>query len=100
MTTRKQPTLPGIYAHTITGKVIEVIRRGHTYVGNPKMSLVMQLHTIEGTPVEGDIKATIRIRDNSGMVYAIENREFRENVYQYSIDKRGSIYTYEGVNHD
>lgn len=64
---------------TITGKVVNVIRHGHTYYGNPTMSV--QLDTGE----------TYRISNNAGLVYGIENREFRDEPHTFALTRAGRI---------
>ena len=83
--------------NTITGKVIRVIRHGHTLYGNPTMSLVLELHTIEGVPVEPYTPVTVRIQDNSGIVYGIENRDYRELAHKYTLTNAGRIKNVEIV---
>lgn len=66
---------------TVTGKVTNVKRHGATYYGNPIMSI--QLDTIPG--------AWFRISDNSGIVYEIENREYREVAHVFELTRAGRI---------
>lgn len=67
--------------NTITGKVTAVKRHGHTRWGNPMMSI--QLDTRPGE--------WFRISDNAGIVYAIENREFREVPHLFELTKAGRL---------
>lgn len=80
-----------ISAKTITGKVVGIKRHGHTIHGNPTMSAVIRLETIDGTPVSIPVDATVRIQDNSGTVYGIENREYRDNTHEYELTRAGRI---------
>lgn len=66
---------------TVTGKVTAIKRHGVTYYGNPIMSI--QLDTAPG--------AWFRISDNAGIVYAIENREYREHAHRYDLTKAGRL---------
>lgn len=64
---------------TITGKVTAVKRHGHTIYGNPMMSIQID---------SGD---WYRISDNAGLVYAIENREYREHAHTFALTRAGRI---------
>lgn len=67
---------------TITGKVVNIKRHGHTVYGNPIMSIA--LDTDEwGT--------WHRISDNAGIVYAIENPEFKEHAHTFEVTKSGRL---------
>jgi hypothetical protein len=68
--------------HTVTGTVVRVIRHGHTLYGNPTMSIVL-----EGDPWG----VTRRIQDNAGLVYEIENREYREGPHMFALTRSGRI---------
>lgn len=64
---------------TVTGKVVRVIRHGHTYYGNPIMSITL------------DNGETYRITNNSGIVYAIENRDYRDAAHTFRLTHAGRI---------
>jgi len=64
---------------TITGKVVRVIRHGHTYYGNPMMSV--QLDTGE----------TYRISNDAMLAYGIENSEFRDTPHTFALTRAGRI---------
>lgn len=80
-----------IPASTVTGTVSRVIRHGHTMYGNPTMSVELNVTAIDGTPAESSSPVTVRIQDNSGIVYGIENREYREEPHTYELSKAGRI---------
>lgn len=86
-----------ISAKTITGKVVDVKRHGHTIYGNPMMSAVIRLESIDGAPVSAPINASIRIQDNSGIVYGIENSEYRDNTHKYELTRAGRISRVERI---
>jgi len=77
-------------AQSITGKVIHVIRHGHTMYGNPTMSVELKVSAVDGTPYYG-MPVTVRIQDNSGLVYGIENADYREVDHVYTLTKSGRI---------
>lgn len=81
-------------AQNVTGKVLRVIRHGHTKYGNPTMSAVVELTHIEGVPVEGTPElrtATIRVQNDAGLVYGIENAEYREQPHTFVLTRAGRI---------
>jgi len=78
-------------ASTVTGTVRSVIRHGHTMHGNPIMSVVLDVTAIDGTPAESSTGVTIRISDNSGIVYGIENAEYRETAHTFELTRAGRI---------
>ena len=80
-----------VNASKITGKVVGTIRHGHTIYGNPTMSVKLELLTIDGTPVSGYNVVTVRIQNNSGIVYGIENREYKEYAHEYTLTRAGRI---------
>lgn len=67
---------------TITGRVTAVKRHGVTYYGNPTMSI--QLDTT------GPL-VWWRISDNAGIVYGIENSEYRDTPHTYDVTKAGRL---------
>ena len=71
------------YALKVTGKVTRVERIGHTVYGNPIMRVAIE------SP-NGDI-GTYRISDNAGIVYGIENPEYRDIVHTFELTKAGRI---------
>jgi hypothetical protein len=78
-------------ASTVTGRVVEVIRHGHTVSGNPKMSLVLNVERIDDTPAESSTPVTVRIQDDAGLVYEAENAELREHAHTYALTRGGRI---------
>jgi hypothetical protein len=66
---------------TTTGKVTATKTHGHTTYGNPLMSV--QLDTYPGE--------WFRISDNAGLVYAIENREYRETPHTFELTRAGRL---------
>lgn len=66
---------------TVTGRVIEVRRHGHTVYGNPIMSVAL-------AEVPG---RWFRISDNAGIVYGIENPEYRTEPHTFRLTKAGRI---------
>jgi hypothetical protein len=65
--------------NTITGKITNVKRHGHTVYGNPMVSV-----QIDG----GD---WYRVSYDSGLVYGIENPEFRETPHVFALTRAGRI---------
>ena len=65
--------------NTVTGKVTAVKRHGHTVYGNPMMSV--QLGGGEW----------FRISNDSGLVYGIENREYRDESHAFALTRAGRI---------
>lgn len=71
---------------TITGKVTAVKRHGHTKYGNPTMSI--QLDTTGDT--------WHRISNDSGLVYGIENSEWKLTPHTFELTAAGRL---SGVTH-
>lgn len=67
---------------SITGKVTAVKRHGVTQYGNPTMSI--QLDT------SGPL-VWWRVSDNAGIVYGIENSEYREIPHTFDVTKSGRL---------
>lgn len=67
---------------TVTGRVVRVIRHGHTVYGNPTMSIVL-----EGDPWG----VTRRIQNDAGLVFEIENPEYRETPHTFALTRAGRI---------
>lgn len=65
--------------NTVTGRITATKRHGHTYYGNPMMSV-----QIEG----GE---WYRISNDSGIVYGIENPEYRETPHVFELTRAGRI---------
>jgi len=63
---------------TITGTVDAVRRHGHTYYGNPIMSIL----------VNG---AWFRISNDAAIVYGIENTEYRNEPHTFNLTRAGRI---------
>ena len=78
------------FTHTVTGKVTRVIRHGHTINGNPIMSIVID-RTDGGSTEWGD---TWRISNDAGLVYAIENAEYRDRPHVFDVTAAGRISGY------
>lgn len=65
---------------TVTGKVTAIKLHGHTIYGNPIVSIQLD-HDSQW----------YRISDNAGLVYGIENREYREHAHAFKLTKAGRI---------
>lgn len=78
-------------ASTITGRVLRVIRHGHTVYGNPMMSVVLDVSQADGDPAESSAPATVRIQNNASLVYGIENPEFRDEAHTFKLSRAGRI---------
>ena len=68
----------------VSGRVIKTRCHGLTYYGNPMMSIMLDSHPCEW----------FRISDNSGLVYGIDNREYREHSHDFKLTKAGRISGY------
>lgn len=68
--------------NTVTGKVVRVIRHGHTVYGNPTMSVVLDTD---------EWGVSHRISDNASIVYGIENPEYRESAHTFELTRAGRI---------
>lgn len=66
-------------AKTVTGRVTGIKRHGHTYYGNPMMS------------VQLDGGEWYRISDNAGIVYGIENPEYRDAPHVFELTRAGRL---------
>lgn len=69
--------------NTITGKVTQMKRHGHTVYGNPIISVVLDTTSEWGQ--------WHRISDNASLVYAIENAEYREQPHTFALTRAGRI---------
>lgn len=78
-------------ARTVTGTVKRIERHGHTYYGNPMMSLMLEVTAIDGTPAESTELVTIRVSNNAAMVYEIGNSEYRNEPHTFAITPAGRI---------
>lgn len=76
---------------TVTGRVVRVIRHGHTAYGNPMMSVVLDVSQIDDTPAERIAPVTIRIQNNASIVYGIENLEYRDEPHTFRLSRAGRI---------
>jgi len=85
---------PGGEVGSIAGRVVGVQRHGHTVNGNPKMSVQIEITAIEGKPASSGVPVTMRISDDAGLVYAIENAEYREQVHEFDVTAAGRISGY------
>ena len=71
-------------AHTIRGTVSRVSREGHTIYGNPIMRVSIRA-------IGAESPTWYRISDNAGLVYEIENPEFRETPHTFVLTRAGRI---------
>lgn len=67
---------------TITGRVVRVIRHGHTVYGNPMISVVLD------TDEWGE---SHRVSNDASIVYGIENREFQDTPHTFALTRAGRI---------
>lgn len=67
---------------TVTGLVIGTQRHGATVWGNPMMSVTLS------TPTAPE---TFRISNDSGLVYGIDNPEYRNEPHVFSLTRAGRI---------
>lgn len=65
--------------NTVTGRVTGVKRHGHTIWGNPMMS------------VQIDGGEWYRISNDAGIVYGIENAEYRDTQHVFDLTGAGRI---------
>ena len=76
-----------IIPREITGTVGRVERIGHTVYGNP----IMRVY-VEGKSADGQDQSGIyRISDNAGIVYGIENPEYRDEPHTFALTRAGRI---------
>lgn len=68
----------------VSGRVIKTRRHGHTYYGNPIISITLDSHPHEW----------FRISDNSMLVYGIENPEYKLHSHDFKLTKAGRISGY------
>lgn len=74
---------------TITGIVARTIRHGHTYYGNPIMSVILNVESSD-SPTGHEFRE-YRISDNAGLVYEIENSYFRDTPHTFVLTRAGRI---------
>ena len=67
---------------TVTGRVVRVIRHGNTIYGNPMVSVVLDTD---------EYGVTHRVSNNAGIVYGIENPEFRNTPHTFALTRAGRI---------
>ena len=68
---------------TITGRVVRTERLGHTKWGNPMFNV-----GIEGS--NGD-SYVIRLANDAGLAYAINNPEYRDEPHTFELTKAGRL---------
>lgn len=78
----------------IAGKVTGVVRHGHTVYGNPMMSVLIDIVSIEGAPAHSVAPVAMRISNDSGLVYDIESPEYRDEVHEFDVTDAGRISGY------
>jgi hypothetical protein len=66
---------------TITGKVVNVKRHGHTFYGNPMMSVAL----------DSDPWAWHRLSNDASLAYGIENSEYRDESHTFALTRAGRI---------
>jgi len=71
---------------TVTGLVIGTQRHGVTVWGNPIMSVTLSTPTVPHAGVE-----TFRISNDSGLVYGIDNPEYRNEPHVFSLTRASRI---------
>lgn len=79
---------------SVVGKVVGVRRHGHTNYGNPIMSIDLAIEKIDGVEAHSDMPVVFRISDNAGLVYGIENAEYREKSHEFDVTAAGRISGY------
>ena len=67
---------------TVTGRVTRVIRHGNTVYGNPMVSIVLDTD---------EWGVGHRVSNNAGIVYGIENPEFRNTPHTFALTRAGRI---------
>lgn len=65
----------------VSGRVIKTRRHGHTYYGNPIVSVALDSYPY----------AWFRISDNSMLVYGIDNSEYKLHFHDFKLTKAGRI---------
>ncbi len=68
----------------VSGRVIKTRHHGTTHYGNPMLSIMLDTY----------LGQWFRISDNSGLVYGIENRKYREHSHTFDLTKAGRISGY------
>ena len=74
---------PAPYRRYIIGVVTHIETIGHTVYGNP-------IKKVEIRHIDGSYQS-FRISDNAGLVYAIGNGEYRENMHYFELTKANRI---------
>jgi hypothetical protein len=85
-------------AETITGRIKLIEREDNSVNGNPRYTLVIELATIEGTPVatgEGvnwrSNLVIVKTASDASISYAINNPEFRDSLVEFTLNGRGMV---------
>jgi hypothetical protein len=76
---------------TVTGKVVQTQRTGHTVYGNPIMTVSLYVAAIDNTEASSSSPVTFRISDNASLVYAITNTEFFDEPHTFALTRAGRI---------
>lgn len=68
----------------VSGRVVKTRHHGHTYYGNPMMSIMLDSHPGEW----------FRISNDSSLVYGIDNPEYKLHSHTFDLTKAGRISGY------
>lgn len=77
----------------ITGTVTRVETTGHTIYGNPIKRVYLNATAADGS----DHSGTYRISDNAGIVYGIDNAEYRDTAHVFTLTRAGRISSARGA---
>ena len=69
--------------HTITAKVKQIIKRGHSFYGNPHYTLILETSTGEEIQCKTAVNASIG--------YGLTNYQNRYGIFAYHETKKGTI---------
>ena len=69
--------------NTITAKVDRIIKKGHSFNGNPHYSLILETPT--GTKIQ--CKTVV----NGSIGYGLPNYQTRYGIFKYHVTKKGTI---------
>ena len=83
-------------AKSVSGVVVALSRLSNTQSGNPRHDVTLRLTALDGVPVDyctspDSIIVTLRISDDAGLAYEIENPEFRETPHTFALARAGRI---------
>lgn len=76
---------------TVSGYVERVERQGHTYYGNPIITIGLSITAIDRVEAISSEIVRLRISDNASLVYEIANSEFRDTPHTFALTRAGRV---------